>query len=199
MISRNERRLNKKATGKGILEHPAVKRFRRNLKRVGREALEVYRIDGDTPDQHVYFDVFSMREWSIANVEKVASPLDWDRAEQLVASGAVDREHITTHTIQNDARPIIVGRLAAGEDGDQILDGAHTYVAMAMAATASGQAGQSVPIPTYLLEPDQWRQFVIPNHIARALEFDATIDSDDRRWSDPAVYEPSGRSILGFN
>lgn len=182
MSNRNERRANKKALGKGILDHPAVKRFRRNMKRVGREALEVYRIDGDTPDQHVYFDVFSMREWSIANLEIVGMPLDWERAEQLVASGAVDRDHIAGHTIQTHAQPIIVGRQAAGDDGDQILDGAHTYVALALAATAAGQGGQPVPVPTYLLEPDQWRQFVIPNRVAKALEFDATLDRDDRSW-----------------
>lgn len=186
MNSRNERRINRKSFGKGVLDHPVMKRIHRNLKRVGREALEVYRVDGETPDQHVYFDVFSMREWAIANVKVEAMDMDWERAEHLVTTGAVDRQHIAEHTVQTEARPIIVGRNAAREGNDQILDGAHTYVAIALAASASGRAGQPVPVPAYLLQPDQWRRFLIPSRIAKALDFDATLDRDDRAWSAPA-------------
>lgn len=78
-----------------------------------------------------------------------------------------------------------MGRDAAGIGNDQILDGAHTYVAMALGATASGLAGQPVPIPAFLLEPDQWKRFVIPHHIAKALNFDKRIDDDDRSWGLP--------------
>ena len=186
MTDRNERRLNKKALGKGVLNHPAVKRMKRNFRRAGRDALEVYRVDGEKPEQHVYFDVFSMREWAIAHMTVKAMEMDWERAEHLVATGAVDRDHIAQHTVQTELRPIIVGRGAAREGNDRILDGAHTYVAIALAAVASGRAGQGVPVPAYLLQPDQWRRFVIPNHIAKTLNFDATLDRDDRTWSTPA-------------
>ncbi len=182
MSSRNERRLDKKALRKTVINHPVGKRIARNLKHAGTAATEVYRIDGDTPDQHVYFDVYSMRTWAMANLEPAVMPMDWERAEGLIKSGAVDRRRIMDHTIQHDIRPVIVGRHAAGIGNDQILDGAHTYVAMALAATASGLAGQPVPIPAFLLLPDQWRRFVIPNHIAKALNFDIKIDGDDRRW-----------------
>lgn len=183
MTNRNERRLNKKTLGRGVLDNPAMKRIERNLKRAGREALEVYRIDGETPEQHVYFDVFSMREWSTDKLTAVKVPMDWERAEQLIESGAVDQNHIAEKTLRTDARPVIVGRHARGEGSDQILDGAHTYVALALAATAAGLKGQEVPVPTYLLAPEHWRKFVIPNHIAKALNFDATLDQDDRTWT----------------
>lgn len=183
MSSRTDRRLQKKSL-KGIADHPAMKRMERNLKKFGRAALEVYRLDGETPDQHVYFDVYSMREWCVVNLTVLSTPIDWERAEQLVESGAVDREHIARTTIQQERRPIIVGR-GAGREGDQILDGGHTYVAIALAATAAGQAGEPISVPAYLLAPEQWQRFVIPTRIAKALDFDATLDADDRAWVAP--------------
>lgn len=182
MTSRNDRRLHMKALRKSIINHPVAKRIARNLRQVGAAATEIYRIDGDTQDQHVYFDVYSMRTWAIKNLEPATMPMDWQRAEDLIKSGAVDRHRIIDHTVQQAARPVIVGRDAAGPGNDQILDGAHTYVAMALGATASGLGGQPVPVAAYLLEPDQWKQFVIPNHIAKALNFDSAIDGDDRSW-----------------
>lgn len=186
MTNRNERRLGKKDFGNGVFNHPAMKRMNRNMKRAGRDALEVYRVDGETPEQHVYFDVFSMRDWAQAHSTVEAMDMDWERAKHLVTTSAVDRHHIAKHTVETKLRPIIVGRGAAREGNDQILDGAHTYVAIALAAVASGRAGQPVPVPAYLLQPDQWRRFVIPNHVAKVLDFDATFDRDDRTWSTPA-------------
>jgi hypothetical protein len=185
--SRTERRLNRKSWGKGIIDHPSMRRMSRNAKRAGRAAFEVYRIDGDLPKQHAYFDVFSMREWAEKQVVRVVTLLDWERAARLIQSGVVDKARIADHTLQTDIRPVIIGRDAAGPGDDQLLDGAHTYVAVALAATASGQQGQPTPLHAYILEPTQWRQFLIPNHVAKALNFDATIDSDDRTWASSAA------------
>ncbi len=105
MSSRNERRLDKKALRKTVINHPVGKRIARNLKQAGTAATEVYRIDGDTPDQHIYFDVYSMRTWATVNLEPAVMPMDWERAEDLIRSGAVDRHRLMDHTIQHDARP----------------------------------------------------------------------------------------------
>lgn len=184
MTPRNERRQIKKQFGRRVLEHPAMKRMKRNLRAGGgNAATEVYRIDGDTPDQHLYFDVYSMRKWAVDNVEEVVTFLDWERAESLIASGAIDRSRITEHTIHNKMEPIIIGLDAAGFGNDQILDGGHRYVAYALAATASGFAGAELPLPAYPLTPDQWKQFLIPRFVAKALGFDTKYDNIDHQWS----------------
>lgn len=183
MSSRNERRQLRKKVGRNIIDHPVMKRMKRNLREGGGDAAtEVYRIDGETPDRHLYFDVYSMRKWAVANVEEVVTVLNWERAERLIASGAIDRDRITEHTIHNQMEPIIIGIDAGGLGNDQILDGGHRYVAYALAATASGFAGAPLPLPAYPLTPAQWRKFLIPNFIARALNFDAKYDSIDFPW-----------------
>lgn len=171
-MSRNERRLAKKAIGKGVLNHPVAKRMERNIKRYGKEATEVYRLDGATPDDNLYFDVFSMREWAAVNCQIVPLAYDWDRAARLLEREAVSFEHIRDHTIKGNLRPVIIGRNAAGPGEDQMLDGAHRYIAAGAAATAAGLNGTVFPIPAYVLEPDEWRQFLVPLHIAKAFHFD---------------------------
>ena len=167
----------KRQIGSRILDHPAVKRIKRNLREGGGDAAtEVYRLDGATPDEHRYFDVYSMRKWSYDNLEMVGTFLDWGRANHLIESGAVDNERIMDHTLQNPMHPIIIGVDACGPGNDQVLDGAHRYVATALAATAAGMAGQPVPMPAYFLEPNQWPEFLIPIHIAKALKFDLRYD-----------------------
>lgn len=159
-----------------------MKRMKRNMREGGDEATEVYRLDGETPNEHLYFDVFSMRKWALANAEEVGVTLDWNRAERLITSGAVDPDRIKDHTIRNTMHPVIIGRDAAGPGQDQILDGAHRYVAAALGATAAGMAGVPIPLPAYVLRPDEWRPFLIPHFIAQALRFDVQYDKDDRRW-----------------
>lgn len=185
MTSRNERRLNKKSLGKGVASHPTLKRMIRNFRRAGREAFEVYRVDGQTADEHVYFDVFSIREWAEEYLTPVAIDLDRGRAETLIASGAVDKNHIAGHTVQQNPRPIIVGRDANGAGNDQILDGSHTYVAVALAATAAGQPDEAVSIDAYVVDPKDWRKFLIPGRVARALNFDAHFDDSSASWTKP--------------
>lgn len=172
MISRNERRQLKRQLGVRVLQHPYVKRIQRNLKEAGDAATEVYRLDGDSPADHVYFDVYSMRKWALANVELVMTSLDWSRVHHLVESGAVDAERLFNHTIQHKMDPVIIGVSVCDNGSDLILDGTHRYVAYALQAASSGFEGLPLPLPAYFLEPSQWRRFVIPNFIANALEFD---------------------------
>lgn len=186
MTPRNERRLLRKKVGRRVLDHPVMKRMKRNLRDGGGDAAtEVYRIEGKTPDEHRYFDVYSMRKWAVENLEEVITFLDWERAERLISSGAIDHSRITEHTIHNQMEPIIVGIEAAGPGNDQILDGGHRYVAYALAATAAGLAGAPLPLPAYSLTPQQWKQFLIPRFIAAELGFDAKYDSLDHQWPVP--------------
>jgi hypothetical protein len=123
-----------------------------------------------------------MRKWATENAEMVVSSLDWERVEQLIASGAVDRNRIMDHTVHHQMDPIIIGIDAAGPGDDQILDGGHRFVAYAMAAAAAGMGGAPLPLPAYALQPNEWRQFLIPRFIAEAMNFDAKYDIDDRQW-----------------
>lgn len=172
-MNRIDKRLAKKAIGKRILNHPAAKRMERNIKRYGQAATEVYRLDGATADANLYFDVFSMRQWAATHCQIVPLAYDWDRAARLLENEAVNFDRIRDHTVKNALHPVIIGRDAAGSGEDQMLDGAHRYIAAGAAAVAIGMEGQVFPIPAYILQSDQWRQFLIPLDIAQAFHFDA--------------------------
>ncbi len=157
-----------------VLDDPAMKRMMLNIKRGGgRAATEVYRLDGKSPAENLYFDVYSMREWSEENAEKVWSTICWDRVKQLLNNGAIDVDRLKGHTIHQGMKPIIIGAEAAGPKNDQILDGAHTMVAYALRAKAAGCEGAPLPLPAYLLKPHEWKLFLIPRHVAQALNFNA--------------------------
>lgn len=183
MENRNTRRQLRKQLGSRVMQHPYMKRMKRNLREGGIAATEVYRLDGATPDQHRYFDVYSMRKWTHANVKLVGTFLNWDRADHLITSGAVDPNRIRDHTINQQMEPVIIGVGACDNGSDQVLDGAHRYVAYALAAVSQGFQGVPLPMPAYFLEPGQWRQFLIPSFIAKALRFDDNYVSDADKWS----------------
>jgi len=125
---------------------------------------EVYRLDDDGSGQPMYFNVTAMREWATKHCETFSWPPDMARAQRLVESGAVDPDHIRDHTIQTQMTPIIVCHGILG--GDQIVDGAHRFVAACMGAA---MFGVNTPfIPGYALQPDEWKPFVIPRATAEA-------------------------------
>jgi hypothetical protein len=158
-----------------VFDEPAMKRMMLNIERGGGQAAtEVYRLDGKTPTEHLYFDVYSMREWSEKNAEKVLSSICWDRVKWLVNNGAIDVDRLMRHTIHEKMEPIIIGAEAAGPKNDQILDGAHRMVAYALAAAKAGLEGIPLPLLAYLLKPHEWKKFVIPTRVAQALNFDAS-------------------------
>lgn len=182
--SRYERRKLKREVGARALNHPYMRKMRRNLVEGGKAATEVYRLDGDTPDQHLYFDVYSMRKWTHENMPIVGTWLNWDRADHLITSGAVDPVRISEHTIRdfNFMEPVIIGVNVRGDGNDHILDGAHRYVAMALAATSVGMQGQQTPLRSYFLEREHWEQFLIPRHVAKALRMDDAYDNSPHPW-----------------
>lgn len=185
MDTRTRREL-KRQLGSKVMQHPYMKRMKRNLKEAGKLATEVYRLDGETPDGHLYFDVYTMRKWTMAKVNVVGTFLNWERAEHLVTSGAVDPEWIRDHTISRTMEPVIIGVGACANGSDQVLDGAHRYVAYALAATAMGLQGAPLPMPAYFLEREQWRRFLIPNFIAKALGFDEAHEREPGDWASAA-------------
>jgi hypothetical protein len=84
--------------------------------------------------------------------------------------------------MQGKMDPVIFGVNACDNGSDAILDGAHRYVAYALDCAASGLQGVQMPFPAYFLQPPQWRKFLIPNFIAKALRFDDNYVSDAHKW-----------------
>jgi hypothetical protein len=156
--------------------------MKRNMRTGGIAATEVYRIDGETAEGQLYFDVYSIKQWCHQNLSIVGTWVNWERADQLVRSGAVDPERIKEYSFLNLNEPVIIGINGHGDGNDALLDGAHRYVAAALAATAAGMTGGRVPLPAYFLEPDQWRQFLIPRFVAVAMGFEENHDRDGHRW-----------------
>lgn len=127
---------------------------------------EVYRLEQMDNGEPRYFNVSAMRPWVEANIEAGLFPLDYERAERLIETGAVDIDHLRNHTIQTELKPIIVCREGGGPASDQIVDGAHRFVALHMGAAMLGLGGG---VPGYLLYPQDWRQFVIPAKVAERI------------------------------
>lgn len=171
--ARNERRQALKRLGKTVLHDPATKRMLRNRRSRDDGATEVYIVDPLDGSGRRFFDVCAMRKWCKSNLEPLAAPIDMGRVERLLESGAVDAEHIRNHTIIREPEPIIICRDGAGPGEDQIVDGSHRFVAFAMAAALANRLDMLVP--AYLLMPDQWRQFLVPAHVAEAFAFDADL------------------------
>lgn len=113
----------KRQLGPKVMQHPYMKRMKQNLREAGDAATEVYRIEGGTPDQHRYFDVYAMRKWTKVNVQMVGTYLDWDRVDYLITSGAVNPDRIRDHTMLHTMEPVIIGVRACDNGSDQVLDG----------------------------------------------------------------------------
>ncbi len=113
--------------------------------------------------------------WAEQNLEVVRVMIDPKHAERLIARGAVDRDWILRHTFKQDPKPILFCR-DINSGGDEIVDGNHTYVAVAAGWARGRQLGKpeamAVDHPSVLaygLTPEQWRQFVIPSSMIKSL------------------------------
>lgn len=164
MNTRNERR-QEHAKIKKKLRNPLVRRILKDELHRGT-GTEVYRLDDDGTGKPMYFNISAMRAWADLNCETFALPVDFDRASRLIESGAVEPDHIRDHTIRNEIKPIIVCQGLGG--GDQIVDGAHRFVAM---CAGSAMFNLNPPIPGYVLQPAEWKPFVIPASVANTCGF----------------------------
>ena len=117
----------------------------------------------------MFFDITGMREWCLSNAKRVVVPPDFERCMQLVKSGAVEAEHIRNFTIHRAPEPIIICRYLAGSD--QIVDGAHRYVALCAAMHATQIF---VPVPAYLLPKSKWQKFVMPEELTKFNNFESS-------------------------
>lgn len=135
-----------------------------------KEVIEVF----STPnlgDGEIHLDVGRMRLWAEGNVELQKIKIDVHHVMRLVEGGTVTRDRIEDYTIKHAPRPILVCEHPDGQ-GDEIVDGNHTYVASALGwaeALERGLVSREGPpfVLGYGLTPEQWRPFVVPSSLLR--------------------------------
>ena len=106
-----------------------------------------------------------LRHWAEANCEPRGVPIDIRKVEDMFANGRIDPEHLRKHTMQRDPRPIIVCKDFQGI-ASEIVDGNHTYAAMASALMMAEREGIQLPgspnIPGYVITRAQMERFLVP-------------------------------------
>ena len=166
MSTRQERQRQKTLLRKEM-KMSGVNPARRQLRdrEAGRASkTEIYRLDDDGAGKPIYFDISAMRRWAEVRGETYLVRPDGDRVRRFVESGAVELDHIRNYTIKHKMAPIIICRNIGG--ADQIVDGAHRYVASWMSAQAMNM---DVPVEAFVLLAHEWRGFVVPSRLAEQL------------------------------
>lgn len=166
-MNRVERqRLLREKLGRLALD-PIARRLLKNYRKFGPPAAEVFTQADDGTGRVRYYDVFSARLWCCGQ-PIVPVAFDWSLVAALEARGAIDQSHIAGKEFPAEAAPVIICREAFRDEG-VLIDGAHRYVLFARDRISRGLASQDCVIPAYVLEPNQWRQFVVPPKIADAF------------------------------
>ncbi len=126
---------------------------------------EVYELIGKG-GQPISLAIAPMRRWAEQHAERVSIPIEVDYIERLLKRGAVTEDRVRAILASQDPKPVLLCR-DINDDGDEIVDGNHTYVALGLAwATAQRDGMVSSDVAprakAYLFEPENWRPFVIP-------------------------------------
>lgn len=105
-----------------------------------------------------------LRRWAEANCELRGIPIDLHKVEDMFANGKIDPEHLRHHTMNREPRPIIVCEDFQG-DASEIVDGNHTYAAMATALILAERLGITLPsepsVPGYVVTRAQMERFLV--------------------------------------
>lgn len=104
----------------------------------------------------------AMRMWAEANLELVPVDLDINKIEDILKHGRIDENHVMNGCFRSGPKPILV---CDDFDGGraEIVDGNHTYVAMAIAAAKASEMGLNLPeiprAPAYVFKREVWTRF----------------------------------------
>ena len=172
MSTRYERR-KKRRELQAKLKDPRVRKILVEEFKRGGAGTETYTVTNSDTGERIYFNVSLMRDWAKANLEIVPTPPNLEVAERLVNDQTVDPDYIVERTLQTKPEPIIICRDVFG--GDQVVDGSHRFVAFCAGCVMWHLT--DVYFPAYVLQPDEWKQFVIPDTVVRACGFDKSYDA----------------------
>lgn len=120
----------------------------------------------DEEGNEQWLAVEPLRFWAEENQPLVGVDLDMQKVEKILSSGRISKEHVMQHTMSQDVRPVIVA--LDYEDGQaEIVDGNHTYIAMAVAAAKTQEMGLMLPprVPAYCIEREDWMKFLVPTEL----------------------------------
>ena len=125
---------------------------------------EVYELLGKG-GKRLSLDIRPLRLWAEKHAEKVTIPVDVAYIERLLKRGAVTQDRVMAKLAEGNPKPALLCR-DINEDGDEIVDGNHTYVAMGMAWRAAvrlGQIASDVPwsVRAFEIQPKDWQRFII--------------------------------------
>ena len=146
---------------------------RQQRRRAAREAAKNRRhgksevfIYTDENGSEQWLDVEQLRQWAEENQLLVGVDLDAAKVEQILRSGRVSKEHVMQHTLTHEIRPIIVA-LDYHNGQAEIVDGNHTYLAMAFTTAKASEIGIVFPekIPAYCIEREDWMKFIVPSEL----------------------------------
>ncbi|WP_127559039.1 hypothetical protein [Nioella ostreopsis] len=125
---------------------------------------EVFTFTGDD-GQEEWLAVEPLRKWAESALELVSVDIELSKVEDILKSGRVDQAHIRNFTFKNDPKPILVCE-DYHEGLSEIVDGNHTYVAMAAASAMAERSGMqlSMPLraPAYVIPRSEWTRFLVP-------------------------------------
>lgn len=106
-----------------------------------------------------------LRRWAEENLTLVGADINVSKIEDMLSNGKINKDHVMDVTFKNNPRPILVCEDFA--DGcAEIVDGNHTYVAMAIAKAKAEEMGiqlqQEPAAPAYVIERKDWTRFLVP-------------------------------------
>lgn len=109
-------------------------------------------------------NVEAMRVFAEKTLQLVGVDIDINKVEDMLKRDRIDREHVMNHTMRAFSKPILV--CDDFEDGRaEIVDGNHTYVAMAIAQAKAAEIGIAIPFPlrapAYVFERKEWTRFLV--------------------------------------
>lgn len=109
-------------------------------------------------------NVEAMRVWAEKSLRLVGVDIDINKVEDMLKRDRIDREHVMKHTMCAFPKPILV--CDDFEDGRaEIVDGNHTYVAMAIAQAKAAEMGIVIPFPlrapAYVFDRKDWTRFLV--------------------------------------
>ena len=154
-----------------LASHPVAKRLLANYRKYGRAGAEIYTQHDDGTGNPRYFDVLTARLW--CDKRKQIEPLEFseDLVRELSSNGGIDLEHLASKQFDKEVAPVIF--LRGATIGGLLIDGAHRYVAFARDAQKRGIRDSIRWVPAYILDPQDWKRFVVPPAVAKAFQFDS--------------------------
>ena len=170
-MGRNDRRRERSHNLGPAASHPMTKRIWANYKKYGDAALEIFTQYDDSNGKPRHFSVFEARMWCSANRSIYLTKLDFDLADAMQETGVVDADHLVTKKCTEDVPPITIF-VGASAGSDRMVDGGHRYVAFANDVRAKGLKDQVRGAPAYIVEPSEWKRFVISVAIVKSLSSD---------------------------